>query len=134
MALVVPSASEDRLLGWLVNSANSSNLTLKLYKNDVTPDASSTSSTFTVADYSGYSSATLTRGSFTIAQSGGKSVATYTDVTFGPAGSGSQTIYGYSVHDNSGNLLWAERLASSVSITTSTTLTITPNFTLASEN
>mgnify|MGYP003345521216 CR=1 FL=1 len=132
MALVVPLASSDRLLGWLVNTQNSNNLKIKLFTNAHTVASGTTESDLTEATYSGYASLTLTRGSFTIAQSGGKSVATYADKVFGPASSGSQVIKGYYVTDSADNLLWAENF-SDQTIDTSTTLTIVPKVSLDSE-
>lgn len=133
MPLVVPSASEDRLLGWMLNTANSSNQTLKLFKTNVTVSASTVVGDLTEADFSGYSAKTLTRGSWTVTQVSSKASASYSDQTF-TASSGSQTLYGYYIVDNSGNLLWAENFTSSKTIDSSNPLVISLKFTLASEN
>lgn len=134
MALVVSDVGELKLLAWALNGSPE-NLTLKLYKNDVTPDQDSTASTFTVADFTGYSNKTLTAGSWVApATVSHKASTTYAAQTFSCSG-GSQTVYGYYVVGaSSGTLIWAERFATSRTMSSGIDLTLTPSLTCNSEN
>lgn len=71
MALVAPSASEDRLLGWVLITVNPSIQTLKLFKTNVTV-AASVVGDFAEADYSVKA---LTRCSWSISQARSKTSA-----------------------------------------------------------
>lgn len=108
MALVVPNVGEGKMLALIL----AGDLTLKLYKNDVTPGEGDTAGTYTVADFTGYANVTLTGGVWSVTE-GGPSYATYAQQTFASTlGGQSQNIYGYYVvHAASGILLWAERFA-----------------------
>ena len=93
MALVVCDGGELIALKALVNNAaQSTNLTLKLYKSDTTPGNTDTAATYTEADFTGYSAATLTGSSWVVT---GNPV-TYAKQTFtSSAGSQNQNVYGY---------------------------------------
>lgn len=136
MALVVSNAGELLLLSNCLNSTTTpENLTLKLYKTDVTPTATSVAADFTVCDFTGYSDLTLTRGSWTSPSTvSGNAETSYTATTFTNSGA-SQTVYGYYVVGaTSGTLYWAEKFATSRTLNTSEALTLSPKFTLASQN
>lgn len=110
MALLVPNVGEGVMLKALLNHTAPQNQLLKLYKNDVTPAETDTHTTYTAADFTGYSNATLTGSSWSITE-GAPSYASYAQQTFtSSAGSQNQPVYGYFVTQvTSGILLWAER-------------------------
>jgi len=106
MALVVCDGGELIALKALVNhTAQSTNLTLKLYKSDTTPGNTDTAGTYTEADFTGYSAATLTGASWVVT---GNPV-TYAKQTFtSSAGSQNQNVYGYFIVAGAA-LIYAER-------------------------
>lgn len=109
MTLVVPNAAEDIMLQNVLNKTAPQNGVLKLYKNNYTPVAGSTESSFTEADFTGYSALTLTGASWTIV-TGAPSTASYAQQTFSSsADQSTQNIYGYFVvQATSGKVMWAE--------------------------
>jgi hypothetical protein len=136
MALHIATASENRLLGWVLNSADTGDLSLGVYTSNITPGDSDTASTYTSAEasWTGYSRATLTRGSWTISQISSKASGTYAAQTFSVSSGSGATCYGIFVLDHSGNLIYAEKFASSVATSTTSSLSYTPVFTLSSES
>ena len=106
MALVVCDGGELIALKALVNhTAQSTNLALKLYKSDTTPGNTDTAATYTEADFTGYSAATLTGASWVVT---GNPV-TYAKQTFtSSAGSQNQNVYGYFIVAGAA-LIYAER-------------------------
>jgi hypothetical protein len=112
MALVLPNQGETIALEALVGKTAGQNLILKLYKNDITPGETDTESTYTVANFTGYSDQTLTAANWTTTP-GSPSDVTYPQCTFtSTAGSQNQPIYGYFlVQQSSGKLVWAERFS-----------------------
>jgi len=106
MALVVCDGGELIALKALVNhTAQSTDLTLKLYKSDTTPGNTDTAATYTEADFTGYSAATLTGSSWVVT---GNPV-TYAKQTFtSSAGSQNQNVYGYFIVAGAA-LVYAER-------------------------
>ena len=108
MALLVTNEGELIALKALVNhTAQSSNLTLKLYKSNTTPAEGDTAATYTEADFTGYSAATLTGASWVVS---GNPV-TYAKQTFtSSAGSQSQSVYGYFILAGA-TLVYAERFS-----------------------
>ena len=108
MALVVCDGGELIALKALVNhTAQSTNLTLKLYKSDTTPGNTDTAATYTEADFTGYSAATLTGSSWVVT---GNPV-TYAKQTFtSSAGSQNQNVYGYYIVAGAA-LIYAERFS-----------------------
>ena len=135
MALVVTNAGELLLQTWAIKSTSTpENLTLKLYSNNYTPVATSSSGDFTESSFSGYSAKTLTRSSWndptTVST---KAEITYADQTFTASGAG--TVYGfYIVGATSGTVIWAEKFASARTLASGDTLTVSPKITAASEN
>lgn len=132
MALVVPDVGEVELLKRvLYSNAAAEDWTLKLFKTNVTPAESDTASSYTVADFTGYSNKTLTssQSGSTWAvptTSSGTTSSTYqTAQSWSP--SSSQTVYGYYiVGATSTVLLIAEAFASSKNLSSGDTLTLTP--------
>jgi hypothetical protein len=110
MSLFVPQASEDLMLQNILNKTAPQNQILKLFKSNTTPGESDIASTYTEADFTGYSSASLTGSSWSIVD-GNPTVASYAQQTFtSTADQTAQNIYGYFVvQASSGLLLWSER-------------------------
>ena len=136
MSLVVCNAGELLLLEWALKSSSTpENLTLKLYTNDYTPVATSTAGNFTEATFTGYAAKTLTRGSWVAPSTNGSGEAEATYAAQDWEAESAQTVYGYYVVGaTSGTLVWAQRFATARSVADGDTLTITPKFTLHSEN
>lgn len=138
MALVVCADGEkhflDRATGRYTLAISWS---LRLFKNDVVPSEASVVSTFTIADFTGYSSSTAT-GWGAPTMSGGKAVSLGLLRTFvvGTPVVTTNNIYGYYiVESNTGLLIYAERFdpAPIAMNILGDTITITPRLTLASE-
>lgn len=108
MALVVCDGGELIALKALVNhTAQSTNLTLCLFKSNTTPGNTDTLATYTEADFTGYSSVTLTGGSWVVT---GNPI-TYAEQSFtSSAGSQSQAVYGYFLKAGTA-LIYAERFS-----------------------
>lgn len=108
---------------------------LHLYKSNTTPATSSTHTTFTEADFTGYASVTLSAGSWnasTLVST--KQTATYGSAqTFTNTGS-SQTIYGYYITNTANDkLIGAELFSSSITLATGGSVNVTPTITYLSQ-
>lgn len=112
MALVIPNAGEADALAYYVAKQAVDQLVLRLYTNDYTPVAGSTSGSFTEAVDGGYAAIVLTGLDWTIV-GGAPSLATCTKQTFTCDGSApAQVIYGYFLtRENTGTIAHAERFA-----------------------
>jgi hypothetical protein len=113
------------------------NTVLHLYKNNVTPSATSVIGSFTEAAFTGYSAKTLTRGSWDAASTNvdGKAETAYANQTWTVTTANSETIYGYYVTSATGGaLLFAESFTTPRVLVDRDTLTIPPKFTFRSEN
>ncbi|WP_254510427.1 hypothetical protein [Anatilimnocola floriformis] len=131
--LIVCNEGELVITGWALRDTSvTDDIKLKLFKNNVTPSATSTVATFTQADFTGYSAKSLARASWTAPSTvSGKAYLSYADQTWTNGGS-SQTVYGYYVTTaDDATLLWAERFDTPRSVTTTTM--VSPKFTGASE-
>lgn len=95
MALVVPNNSEVTMLQYILNITSPENLVIHLYANDVTPDETSVTATFTEVTGGGYASISLTTGNWTIVASN-PSQAEHTEVVWTFTGSVG-LVYGYYV-------------------------------------
>jgi hypothetical protein len=108
MPLVVPNTLEVEILQEKLTPA----LTMKLYSNDVTPNAGSAPGGFIEVAGGGYTSKPLTFANWNIT-AGDPSQAVYNAVqtwTFTGPTNAPGNIYGYFVTRNSdGKLMWAER-------------------------
>lgn len=137
MALVVPNNSEVIILQYITNNDAPENISIRLYINNVTPDESSTVSTFTeVLNERGYTTGgqSFTPASWDIV-SGNPSQAEHTEIvwTFTGALTAPGDVYGYYVtRDGGGELMWAERFVNGpFNITTNgDEIKITPRLTL----
>lgn len=110
MALVIPNAGKTLALQYILNKTTSTeSLVLKLYRNDVTPSASTTNSDFSyLSSGNGYAPITLTPAQWSI--TGGAASYPQQSWTFtGPVGN----VYGYAVVTATSNtVLMAERFLS----------------------
>jgi len=118
MALNVPDVGENLILEMIVNKTAASNLTVKLYQNNITPSDTDTAATYTVANFTGYADAGLTAATWGAASGG---TITYgAQLSFTCSGASSNSIYGYYIVNAGGTLLYSERDASApFTITTS---------------
>lgn len=111
MALNFPNTGENLVLEMLVNKTAPQNLSLRLFKNNITPSDTDTAVTYTEATFPGYAAITLTGASWNAASSG--SIAYSAQQTFTCSGTATDDIYGYYVTQvTSGTLLYSERDAS----------------------
>jgi len=113
VAGVIPNSGENLALELLVNKGTSlRNLVLKLFQNNVTPGETDTASTYTEADFTGYSAVTLTGSSWALTP-GAPSQAVFAQQTFtSSADQSTQNVYGYYlVTDTDGTLVAAERFS-----------------------
>ncbi len=133
-ALVVANTGENKINDlWPVGQT----VKLALFKSNTTPVAGTVYTDLTPADFSGYTAtgpATITFGaSATVSGKGTLTASSATDFTHN-GGATSNTVYGYFVYIGT-TLLWAERFdTSQVMANNGDKLTITPKFTLNSEN
>ena len=108
MGFVVPNAQEHEVLTAILTPA----LTLRLYGNNVTPNATSQTSDFNEIAGGGYANKPLTLANWTIVE-GNPTEATYNAIqqwTFTGPINAPGTIFGYYVTRNSDSkLMWAER-------------------------
>ena len=112
MSLLFPNQGEQIALEYIVNkNGDTSNLTLRLFTNNHTPDEADTESDYTEASGFGYSAISLTGSSWTITP-GDPTTASYAQQTFTFTGA-LGNVYGYYLTRNSdGKLVYAEEFAS----------------------
>lgn len=135
MALVVSNVGEIQLMTWALKGTSvTENIILRLYTNNYTPVAASTSANFTECAIAGYSAKTLSRASWSTPTTNvyGKAEMSYAVQTFSFTASG--TIYGYYVVTASNVLLWAEMFSSARSVNSGDSLAVTPKLVGSSEN
>jgi hypothetical protein len=107
MALNVPDVGENLILEMIVNKTAATNLTVKLYQNNITPSDTDVAATYTVANFTGYADAALTAATWGAASGG---TITYgAQLTFTCTGASSNSIYGYYIINAAGTLLYSER-------------------------
>jgi len=112
MPLIVPDVGERRMLEYIVNRAQPTELTLRLYVNSVDLLGEAVSAEdFTEASQNGYVAVQLPGANWAVSTDSGISVATYaTGVPFNLAETAD--VYGYYVTDASGEVMWAEEFPS----------------------
>ena len=136
MALVVPDLGEIELLTkLLINTNDTEDYIVRLYKNNYSPINTTVVGDFTEADFTNYTAKTITRSDWaspsTVANKA-ESSATAQSWTCGITGN---TLYGYYViGSTSGVCLWAEQFAASRILVDGDILNLTPKFTLSSAN
>lgn len=135
MTLIVPDEGEIRLLDMLVNAVGMTNVRLRLFQNNITPDQDSVYATFTIATFSGYADTTPAMGAASTVSHKGKIVDGSARNFTHNGGGTANTIYGYYVVDTgTSKVLWAERFSSSQSMAANgDNIAITLAFTLNSE-
>jgi hypothetical protein len=137
MALVVPNEGEIELLKkLLINTADTESYSLRLFKNDYTPDQSTSLGNFTEADFTNYALKTLARSDWgTPTMDANNKAQSQISVQSWTCGLTGNTVYGYYVVGaTSGKVLWAERFNVSRSLGDGDVLNVTPVFNLSSAN
>ncbi len=135
--LKVANVGEVRLLQMALGENSQENLQLRLFVNNITPADTDTDATFTQMSQHSYASATITMAQWTVTTNGsGEAEAVAPAKTFSftdDTVSGTVPVYGYYVVGaTSGVLLWAEKFASPINIsTTGQSIEITPKITLS---
>jgi hypothetical protein len=123
--LVVPSEGESQLLQKMLQVAlsTSENYILKLYQSNTTPTSSTSKTSFTEANFTGYAARTLTRANWSNAIINGSNAAVLsygTSPQSWTCGTTGNTIYGYCVEGaTSTNVLWAERFGTTRTLASS---------------
>jgi hypothetical protein len=144
MAFVYSNEGEKLLLEAAVGKVAAGALKLKLFRNDVTPGHADTTATFTEANFTGYSAATLATASWNAATAGtgtgtalaNKAAIDYAQQTFTMGTPGTtNTIYGYYITNNAETvLLGAERFSTAKSMAVNgDAIKITPKLTTGTE-
>lgn len=126
--LVVPDVGEVLALKRLTYQ-NPADLTLKLFKTNVTPGESDTNATYTVADFTNYVDKTLTAsqsgGTWTVpSTSGGTTSTTYAQQNW-TCGASGNTVYGYYILEST-TLFIAEAFAVARVLANTDVLNLTP--------
>lgn len=138
MIVVADVAEVIWLTRALYGNAGSEDLSYRLFKNNVTPSESDTASTFTVADFTGYSNQTLTssQSGSTWAvptTSGGVTSSVYGSSPITWTATSDQSVYGiYAIFGSSGTLALAEGFGGAKSLTgaSSDQIVVTPKIQL----
>ena len=114
MSLIVPLAALPKHLDYLVGAWQTP-VTLKLFQNDLTPDADTVLGDFVEADFTGYTSKNASALGFSAAAvvppRALVSSGPFTWTVGNPVITGNY-VFGYYVIDGFGDLLWCERPAS----------------------
>lgn len=134
MALIVPAASENNLLSFLLGAIVPGNQLYKLYTNNVvSTDDTLVAAGFTEMSTLGYAAKSITKTSWVVAQNALVGTGTYAQQTWTFTAGTPVTVYGYFVIDaTSGLLLWFEPFAASKVIQNAgDQILITPTFTLS---
>lgn len=136
MALVIPDAAE---VFWLkralYSDADAEDLSLRLFKTNVTPAESDTAGSYTVADFTSYVNKTLTSSQSGATWAVPTTSAGVTSSTYGTsqtwtAGS-TQTLYGiYYVGSTSGTIAGAEAFSGAKTVDSGDTITVIPKIAL----
>ena len=137
MALVVTNNGEQTLLEYAVKTASPGGLQIDIYKNNATPDATSTD--YTSADFfsSGGGAVTLDRtgwSSATTDGTGSGKIVYGTSCSWDATADG--TAYGYwvALDGSASQVIWAERFDTAKVVSNGESITITPQITLRSAN
>jgi len=134
MSVVIPNVGEVELLDKMLKESNE-DYTLKLFKNNFYPDASTVVGDFEEADFTNYISVSITRSGWSIALESGKAKGEHSTVPTWTCGATGNTIYGYWLEGaTSGTLLWAERFDDEAPLSSGDTLDVTLQFVFYSGN
>lgn len=130
---IITDAGERLLLDWILRGTGA-NLTLRLFKTNVVPTATSVIASFTESDFVDYAAKTLTRANWNSASTNGSGhaeIAFSIDQQFDPGST--QDVWGYMLtHDST--LVMAERYSAVRSIGIGDTFIVQPRLTLQSES
>jgi len=115
MSVVIPNVGEVELLNKMLKDED---LTLKLFKNNFTPDASTVIGDFEESDFTNYNSFALLKSGWSIDIVSGKAKAKYGTDPSWTCGATGNTVYGYWIEGaTSVTLLWTERFDSPIVLT-----------------
>lgn len=133
MPLVIPTASENKLLEFMLGKSVPGDQTLRLYVNNIAPSDTDVPATYTEMSTHGYVAKTLTKANWTVAQSGAVAEGTQPVQTWTFTAAVAVLVYGYFVIDSTtGLLVWSERFASAKSVALAgDQIIITPKITLS---
>jgi len=133
MPLLIPSASENKLLEFMLGFATPGGQMLKLYVNDVTPADADVAATYTEMTTHGYAAKTLLKSEWAVAQNGGVAEGSQAAQTWTFTAAAAVTVYGYFITDTTtGLLLWAERFTNGKVIQNAgDQIIVTPKITLS---
>jgi len=115
---LVPNVGEARFIGIIVNASTAAaeNLSVRLFKNDITPASTMTLADYAEATFTGYTAVTLTSSDWTIGTDGFLATATASTglVEFTATATTDETVYGYYMSGvSSSTLYWSERFGAS---------------------
>jgi len=129
MPIYIPNVGEISLLEKMLIESDE-DLNLKLYRNDLTPQAASVSGDFQEANFTNYSAQLIERTKWqTPVTINGEARATYSEEQSWSVGSTGNTVYGYYVTGKvTGKLQWAEKFARARILDPGDELKITPIF------
>jgi hypothetical protein len=103
MSIVVPHEGKDLLLEYMLNKTEPTEVQLKIFKNDITPDNDTVIGDFTETDVAGYAAKELAGASWTATDG----VASFAEQIF--TYTADETHYGYYVTNAGGTaVLWCE--------------------------
>ncbi len=122
MSIMSPNEGKQEILARvLYGNAGSENLSLRLFKNNVTPAETDTTATYTVANFTGYSNQTLTSsqaaGTWPVPTVASNLASSTYATTITWTATSDQTIYGYFiVGASSGKTYFSQAFASPKSL------------------
>ena len=138
MALVVPNEGEIELLKkCLINTTDTEDFLLRLYKNNYAPDENTTLTSFTEANFTNYAEKTITRGDWTNPPTMDPMNKAQCQVSIQSwtCGLTGNTVYGYYIVGSVSNkILWAEQFNVARVLADGDILNVTPIFNLSSAN
>lgn len=103
MAIVVPHEGKKLLLEYMLNKTEPTEIKLKIFKNDITPNDNTVVGDFIETDIIGYFAKTLAGANWTVTNG----VATFAEQIF--TYTSGKTHYGYYVTNSDGTaVLWCE--------------------------
>lgn len=132
MAGIANNGARATFLANILNQTAPSNMTLRIFQNNITPADTDTVALYTESTFTGYAGTALTAASWSITTAH-PAVATYPQVTFtSSANQTAQSEYGYYITNAAGALMFAERFSDgpySVSVLNQT-IKVTPTVSL----
>jgi hypothetical protein len=136
MALVVPKAVCRAWLDSVVGAEGEmEEVTVRLFKNNVTVDGDTEIADLTVADFTGYAESTVVVWGGAFTNTNGKAEVIGGSKQFTATGSATpNTVYGYYVVDGDSELVYAENFNEPIEVTgVGDAIVVVPRFTLGSQ-